>query len=110
VFSLHQHLRPDPGVIYSDKLDERGILPWLALGCVLLVLLIGGLETAHTHAGSPSNPCSLCITVHATAPAPTLHSLPVFHTIAAIAIPYGTEGKSTSLELTLFIRPPPASV
>src|SRR5258707_1142106 len=83
---------------------------WLAFSCVLLLLLIAGLETAHTHSGGPANQCSLCVTVHATAPTPTLHSLPVFHAIAVIAIPYRTEGKSTSPELTLFIRPPPASV
>jgi hypothetical protein len=96
-------------VIQSHEFEGRTGLSCLALGCVLLVLLIGGLEATHLHADGSGNQCSFCITVHATAPAPMLHALPVFYTIARVATPHRVEDKSTSPELTLFIRPPPVS-
>lgn len=83
---------------------------WIAMSCVLLVLLISGVEAAHMHSGaSSSSSCVICISAHANAPAVVFHPLPVLYAVDVVAIPFQTEGKSTSPELQLFIRPPPAA-
>jgi hypothetical protein len=94
-----------------DKLAASGGLRWIAVSCVLLALLLSGLEATHMHAGasSSSNPCAVCISAHANAPAVIFHPLPVVYAVDAVVIPLQTEGKSTSPELQLFIRPPPAA-
>lgn len=98
-------------MINKDKLVGGGGLRWIALSCVLLVLLISGLEATHVHssASSSSNPCAICISAHANVPTVTFHPLPVLYAVDVVAIPFQTEGKSTSPELQLFIRPPPAA-
>ena len=99
-------------MIKKDQLWGGSGMRWIALSCVLLVLLISGLEATHLHSGasSSSNPCVICISAHANAPAVVFHPLPVLYAVDVVAIPFQTEGKSTSPELQLFIRPPPAAV
>jgi hypothetical protein len=98
-------------VINKDKLAGSSAFRWIALSCVLLVLLISGLEASHMHSGatSSSNPCAICISAHANAPTVIVHPLPVLYIVDVVAVPLQTEGKSTSPELKLFIRPPPAA-
>jgi hypothetical protein len=99
-------------MINKNHLSGGSSLRWIALSCVLLALLISGLETTHLHSGasSSSNSCAVCISAHANAPAVVFHPLPVLYAVDVVAIPFQTEGKSTSPELQLFIRPPPAAV
>jgi len=100
-------------MIKKDQLRGGSGMRWIAVSCVLLVLLISGLEATHMHAGasssSSSNPCVICISAHANAPAVVFHPLPVLYAVDVVAIPFPTEGKSTSPELQLFIRPPPVA-
>ena len=99
-------------MIHKDKFAVSGGLRWIALGCILLVLLISGLETTHMHSGASSsnNSCAICISAHANAAAVVFHPLPVLYAVDVVAIPFQTEGRSTSPQLELFIRPPPAAV
>lgn len=92
--------------------DIQGLMRPVALVCIVLVLFMSGLEAMHAHADATasrnSSPCVICLSIHANAPAISVHILPQFHAIEAIAIPYQPEGKSAVADLTLFIRPPPA--
>jgi hypothetical protein len=84
---------------------------WVAMVCVLLLLVFSGLEATHAHpdAKLPSSACAICVSVHANAPAITLHPLPTLRPVATVTVPLQTEGKSVAPELALFIRPPPAA-
>jgi hypothetical protein len=85
----------------------------MALGCILLVLLFAGLEATHMHPDArlarSSEPCAVCISVHANAPAVTFHPLPTLLAVESLAVPFRVEHKGISKELRLFIRPPPYS-
>src|SRR5689334_10130975 len=95
----------------SKRQLELGKLRFVALSCILLALVMTGLEATHTHSDAAisrnSTPCVLCLSAHANAPALTVHVLPVFHAVEAVAVSYESEGKSVVSELRLFIRPPP---
>ncbi len=85
---------------------------FIALSCILMALVMAGLEATHAHSDTTvasSRPCALCISVHANAPTVTFQSLPVLYAVDVVAIPSLTEGKSTAPELSLFIRPPPSA-
>jgi len=85
---------------------------WIAFACLLLALLMTGLEATHVHSDSALKQhaaCAICFTVQANAPALTFHFLPALHTLEIVAIAPRTEGKSASSELRLFIRPPPSA-
>ena len=83
-----------------------------ALACILLVLLMTGVEATHAHsdvvAAKSSSPCAICISVHANAPAVTVYVLPTLSTLETVAVPFGAEGKGIDREISLVIRPPPA--
>jgi hypothetical protein len=78
-----------------------------------MALAMTVVEATHAHfdaaISSNSRPCTLCISVHANAPAVTFDPLPVLHAVDVVAIAFQTEGKSTAPELTVFIRPPPSA-
>lgn len=84
---------------------------WVALVCLCLVLVFVGLETTHAHPSGDlargSSSCSICVAVHANAPALTAHSLPVVFTVESLTVLFRAERKGTTQDLTLFIRPPP---
>ena len=82
----------------------------LALLCVLLVVVAGTAQVAHTHADAASHPdCSLCVATHVTmhlvatpAPAPTAAVVAVLECLPPVVRP-------TALStFALFTRPPPA--
>jgi hypothetical protein len=93
--------------------QKRANAPWrilLALVCVLLVVVLGAVQVAHTHADGTANhaDCALCAAahisvhpVHAPSPAPatavvaTLEAFPPAVLPRALAI------------FALFTRPPP---
>jgi hypothetical protein len=85
---------------------------WMALGCLLLILIFAGVEATHAHSDAQlarsSSPCAVCISVHANSPALTAHPLPVLFSVEAVTVPFRAERKAIAPELTLFIRPPPA--
>lgn len=85
----------------------------MAQACVLLLLLMVGVEAIHAHRDAPraraSSPCAICITVHANAPAVTFHPLPTLSTFETVALVLQKQGKGIVKEISLFIRPPPAS-
>ena len=82
----------------------------LALMCVLLVVVAGTVQVAHTHADAATHAdCSLCVAAHVTihlvetpAPAPTAAVVTVLETLPPVVRP-------TALStFALFTRPPPA--
>jgi hypothetical protein len=93
---------------------DRAVSHWrilLALLCVLLVVLLGSVQVAHTHAdGNEIHAnCALCaaahITVHpvvAPAPAPTTSVVTVVEALPPSILP------RTLSTFALFTRPPPA--
>ena len=83
----------------------------LALLCVLLVVVAGTAQIAHTHADGAANHanCSLCAAAHATihfvqtpAPAPPATVVALLETLPLSATP------SALSTFALFTRPPPA--
>ncbi|MGZ4877785.1 MAG: hypothetical protein ACXVIO_06275 [Candidatus Angelobacter sp.] len=98
----------------KSQLETGKLIRLVALICIVLALFMAGLEAAHSHSDAAvarnSSPCVICLSVHANAPTVTVYLLLVFHSVEAFTVPYETEGKSAISELSLFIRPPPASV
>jgi hypothetical protein len=83
---------------------------FLALVCVLLVVVAGTAQVAHTHADAATHAdCSLCVAAHVIvhlvatpAPAPTAAVVAVLECLPPVARP-------TALStFALFTRPPPA--
>ena len=94
----------------------RDLQPWrifLALVCVLLVVVGGTVQVAHTHAdGTASHAdCSLCAAAHASV---HVAEVPVPVTTAAMLGPVevAPPGVTTTAVSTfaLFTRPPPAPI
>ena len=94
--------------------SARAEAPWrilLALLCVLLVIVLGTVQVAHTHADNESHADSaLCAAahitvhpVHAPAPAPTTSVVAIVE-----ALPPSLVSSPISI-FALFTRPPPAS-
>ncbi|MGZ4842325.1 MAG: hypothetical protein ACXV5J_11305 [Candidatus Angelobacter sp.] len=98
----------------KSQLETGKLIRLVALICIVLALFMAGLEAAHSHSDAVvarnSSPCVICLSVHANAPTVTVYLLLIFHSVEAFTVPYETEGKSAISELSLFIRPPPASV
>jgi hypothetical protein len=77
--------------------------------CVLLVVVAGTIQVAHTHADAATHAdCSLCVAAHVTihlaqTPAPALTA-----TVVAVLEPVRPVVRPTALStFALFIRPPP---
>lgn len=99
-------------IIRKGQFETSQLKRLIALSCILMALVMAGLEATHAHsdaAVSSSRPCAICISVHANAPTVMFHSLPVLYAVDVIAVPSLAEGKSTAPELALFIRPPPSA-
>jgi hypothetical protein len=84
----------------------------LALFCVLLIVVAGAVQVAHTHADSADShaDCSLCAAAHVTlhlvptpAPAPTVAVVTALESLRPVVVP------SVLSTFALFTRPPPAS-
>lgn len=100
-------------VIRSNQLVAKTSLKRsLALNCILLVLLITGVEAMHAHTVAPrattSSPCGICLSVHTNAPAVAFHPLPTLSTLETFTVVFQTETRGIAQKLALFIRPPPA--
>jgi len=98
-------------VVRKGQFETSSLMRWIALSCLVLALLMTGLETTHLHSGqslSQHSSCALCLSAHANAPALMFHFLPALHTLDIIAAARPLEGKSAASELRLFIRPPPS--
>lgn len=82
-----------------------------ALCCLCVLLAFAWLETTHAHPAGDSlrgsTPCTVCIAVHANAPALTAHALPVLFTVETLTAQLRVERKGITSEISLFIRPPP---
>ncbi len=95
--------------------SARADPPWrilLALLCVLLVVVLGSVQVAHTHAdGNETHAdCALCAAahisvhpVHAPAPAPTTSIVATLESLPPSILP------SALSTFALFTRPPPVS-
>jgi hypothetical protein len=83
----------------------------LALFCVLLVVIAGTAQVAHTHADGLDNhaDCSLCATAHVTVQVvQTPVPVPAVMVIAVLeALPLSTTPSAVTT-FALFTRPPPA--
>ena len=95
------------------QFETRKLMRLIAMVCIVLALFVAGLEATHSHSDAAvarnSSPCVICLSVHANAPTVTVYLLLVFHSVEAFTVPYEMQGKSTISELSLFIRPPPAT-
>ena len=89
---------------------RRGFV--LALLCILLVIIAGTIQVAHSHPHSLDNhaDCSLCATahvavhlVHIPAPVPTITAITIVE-----ELPHSYTPTALSI-FALFTRPPPAS-
>ena len=98
------------------KKDQRNRAdrPWrilLALVCVLLVVVLGSVQVAHTHAdGADHADCALCAAahvsvhpIHAPSPAPTTSVVAVVESLPPSILP------RTLSTFDLFTRPPPVA-
>ncbi|HET9164467.1 MAG TPA: hypothetical protein VFP11_00620 [Candidatus Angelobacter sp.] len=98
----------------TSQFESRKLMRLIALVCIVLALFVAGLEATHNHSEAAvarnSSPCVICLSVHANAPTVTVYLLLVFHSVEAFTVLYETQGKSAISELSLFIRPPPATV
>jgi hypothetical protein len=98
----------------TTQVESRKLMRLIAMVCIVLALFVAGLEATHSHSEAAvarnSSPCVICLSVHANAPTVTVYLLLVFHSVEAFTLPYETQGKSAISELSLFIRPPPATV
>ena len=84
----------------------------LAILCVLLVVIAGTAQVAHTHTGSADThaDCSLCAAAHVTvqmdqapaAPVPAVAVIATLESLPAAVVP------SVLCTFALFTRPPPA--
>ena len=96
-----------------NRQNRRAGQPWrvlLALACVLLVVVSGAIQVAHTHADGPDTHanCSLCVTAHIAVqvvqtpvPAPTAAVVAVLESAPISVTP------SALCTFALFTRPPP---
>lgn len=98
----------------TTQFESRKLMRLIAMVCIVFALFVAGLETTHCHSDAAvaqnSSPCVICLSVHANAPTVTVYLLLVFHSVEAFTVPYEMQGKSAISELSLFIRPPPATV
>ena len=92
--------------------QPRADRPWrilLALVCVLLVVVLGSVQVAHSHAdGTAHADCALCAAahisvhpVHAPSPAPATSVVAVLEALPPAVLP------RTLAIFALFTRPPP---
>jgi hypothetical protein len=97
--------------IRKGQFENGKLVRVIALVCVLLALVMTGVEAIHAHSenalAANSAPCAICLTAHAKAPTVTVQLLPLIYTVETVAVPYKSQGKSATADLTLFIRPPP---
>ena len=98
-------------VVHQGQLENRSLMRWIALVCVLLALVMTGVEATHAHSDAAisrnSAPCAICLSAHAKAPTITVQLLPLVYAVETVAVTYESHGKSASADLSLFIRPPP---
>jgi len=96
--------------LQNRRQPAAGSFPrWLAVVCVIMVLLFAGLEATHNHAASTTGgPCAICISAHANAPVAAVQWLLILLTLGIVAISGDVDGKGVPVDLPLFIRPPPA--
>jgi hypothetical protein len=96
----------------KGQLENGSLVRWIAMICVLLALVMTGVEATHAHADASisrsSSPCAICLSAHAKAPSVTVQFLPLIYAMETVAVTYESQGKGTAPELSLFIRPPPS--
>jgi hypothetical protein len=100
-------------VVRKDQFETGSLVRVIALVCVLLALVMTGVEAMHSHSenalSTNSAPCAICLSAHVKAPTVTVQLLPLVYTVEEVAVPYKLQGKSAVSVLTLFIRPPPVA-
>jgi hypothetical protein len=98
-------------VVRKAQFETGTMMRWIAVSCVLLALLMTGLEAMHVHSDASlarHSACAVCFSVQANAPALAFHFLPALHTLDIVAVAQQAEGKRAAAKLRLFIRPPPS--
>jgi hypothetical protein len=95
----------------KGQFEKNSLVRVIALFCVMLALVMTGVEAMHAHSenalSANSAPCAICLSAHAKTPTVTVQLLPLIYTVETVAVPYESQGKSAISDLTLFIRPPP---
>jgi hypothetical protein len=103
------------GFMAANALGTRNRSTWrilLALACVLLVVVAGTVQVAHTHADGTDThaDCSLCAAAHITVhlvqtpiPAPAAVVVNMREALLPAILP------NTLIPFALFIRPPPVA-
>ena len=96
----------------KDQFENGAYVRWIAMICVLLALVMTGVEATHAHSEAAvarnSTPCAICLSAHAKAPVITVQLLPLIYPVETVAVDYESHDKSANAELSLFIRPPPS--
>ncbi|MBZ5508256.1 MAG: hypothetical protein LAO78_22585 [Acidobacteriia bacterium] len=96
----------------KGQLESSKLVRFIALSCILLALVMTGVEATHAHSEAAisrnSSPCAICLSAHAKAPTFTVQLLPLIYAVETVAVTYESQGKSAALDLSLFIRPPPS--
>ena len=98
-------------VLPKGQFENGSLMRWIAMVCVLLALVMTGVEATHAHSEAAisrnSSPCAICLSAHAKAPTITVQLLPMIYAVETVAVTYESQGKSATADLSLFIRPPP---
>jgi hypothetical protein len=100
-------------IVCNGQHETSKMMRTVAIACVLLAVFMTGVEAIQSHSDAAftahSAPCAICLSAHAKAPTITVRGLPLIFTVETLALTYDSKDKSSSQELTLFIRPPPAA-
>jgi hypothetical protein len=101
------------GGVRKGQFETSSLMRWIALFCIVLALVMTGVEAMHAHSENTlsqnSTPCAICLSAHAKAPVVTVQLLPLSYTSETVAVSYKSEHQSAAADLSLFIRPPPVA-
>jgi len=111
---LRVGLKPSVDPKVSKIVPSTPGKPWIALLCVLLLAVVAGAQALHFHADGPASddkPCPFCQVEHSVVAFVSILQLPfVLHATGYHWLPQSIGRKSPCDSITLFCRPPPASV
>src|SRR6266851_3880422 len=100
-------------MVTASQFGMRRLQRWAASACVVLMLLIVGMEAVHAHsqasASNGSGICLLCVSAQTSAPVASITAVEtLLIAIGVIAAVPERRRQTTLAALPLFIRPPPA--
>lgn len=95
---------------FFRKHGRGGILPLVAVVCLILLTLLAVAQATHLHSNqTDADRCPLCIVMHSVAPAAIAAAAIVFVQLGASTPQAEPIAQTRQPQFRLFIRPPPAS-